>query len=206
MKSVNLIPAKHLVARGRRLRARAWGVGLCVYAAALAAACVGAKIVWAGDGGRTASDLETARSATNKANTALAQASKRLADAQRTQKLIKFVRDQPDWSILLALIGKRLGDETVLREVRLEPVKSTPTGSSGSSSAAASASTSTERFTLHLRGFGKTQSSVSAFVSAMEKVELFDHVKLLRTTREPFLNGMAVTFEIECSLGEGTRK
>ena len=205
MKSVNLIPDKHLDARGRRLRARAWGVGLCLYAAALVVACVGAKIVWAGDGGRTASDLEAARAATNKAHTALAQASKRLADAQRTQKLIKFVRDQPDWSILLALIGKRLGDETVLREVRLEPVRIAPVVSSPSSSAAA-AVPSTERFTLHLRGFGKTQSSVSAFVSAMEKVELFDHVKLLRTTREPFLNGMAVTFEIECSLGEGTRK
>ena len=38
MKPVNLIPAKHLVARGRRLRARAWGVGLCFYAAALVVA------------------------------------------------------------------------------------------------------------------------------------------------------------------------
>jgi hypothetical protein len=206
MKSVNLIPAKHLVARGRRQRARAWGVGLCFYAAALVVACVGVRIAWAGDGGRTASDLETARAATNTAHAALAQATKRLGDAQRTQKLIKFVRDQPDWSILLALIGKRLGDETVLREVRLEPVKIAPIVPAASSSSAAAPVPSTERFTLYLRGFGKTQSSVSAFVSSMEKVELFDHVKLLRTTREPFLNGMAVTFEIECSLGEGTRK
>ena len=51
-------------------------------------------------------------------------------------------------------------------------------------------------------GCGQSQTAVSNFVLRLERTELFDQVKLIGTSRRPFLSGSAVEFQVECFLAE----
>ena len=57
--------------------------------------------------------------------------------------------------------------------------------------------------TLLLGGLGRTQSSVAQFVVRLEQTGLFDEVKMITATREPFLSNEAVGFKLECRMSEG---
>ncbi len=58
------------------------------------------------------------------------------------------------------------------------------------------------RFTLDVKGVGKSQPSVAKFVLALQQTDVFEDVKLVRTAREPFMDEMAVGFEVQCILGD----
>jgi hypothetical protein len=51
-----------------------------------------------------------------------------------------------------------------------------------------------------LGGYGKTQSAVSRFALRMDRMDLFNQVRLLRTDREQLGNGTAVAFHMKCRL------
>ena len=106
------------------------------------------------------------------------------------------VGEQPDWSLLLAMLSSALGDETVLRSIRLQaPPEAAPGGGGG-----ADAARSLPPITLDLTGLGRTQQVVSEFVLRLEQMPLFKQIRLVDTRREPFLNLHAVVFRIECVL------
>jgi hypothetical protein len=56
-----------------------------------------------------------------------------------------------------------------------------------------------------MRGIARSAAGSSKFVTRLEQMQFFDEVKLLRTSRETFLNGEAVGFEIECTFGQQRR-
>ena len=60
-------------------------------------------------------------------------------------------------------------------------------------------------FVLHVSGYGQTQAAVARYILQLERSGLFDRVHLLKTTREPFLAGTAVAFQIDCTISEGDR-
>ena len=108
----------------------------------------------------------------------------------------RAVGEQPDWSLLLAMLSSALGDETVLRSVRLQaPPEAAPGGTTGAGSAR-----TLRPITLDLSGLGRTQQIVSEFVLRLEHTPLFKTVRLVDTRRELFLNDHAVVFRIECVL------
>jgi Tfp pilus assembly protein PilN len=187
---INLIPAHRIAARQRRARLRAWGSAVVAYGIALAIACTAVTVLQADpEAGQTLQQVELTRAANRKASGTLVEAAKRLALAQTSQKMVRVLSDQPDWSLLFAGLGNRLGDDAVLRDIRLRSISTGPAGP--------------PRYKLELRGLGKTQTAVSQFVAALEKSELFDEVRLLRTGREPFLTDNAVSFDLDCTLGDG---
>ncbi len=117
----------------------------------------------------------------------------------------RAVGEQPDWSLLLAMLSSALGDETVLRSIRLQaPPEAAPgaAGGSGTPGGAAAART-LQPITLEVTGLGRTQQVVSEFVLRLEHTPLFEMVRLVDTRREPFLNDHAVVFRIECVLDAG---
>lgn len=121
-----------------------------------------------------------------------------LADAQWKLDSRRAVGKQPDWSIPLALLAGKLGEEVVLERCQLEPRKNAEGRFEDSAGSA--------RFVLSVSGLGKSQSAVSRFVLRLEKSNLFDRVRLIKTERQPFLGGKAVGFRSECLLEgkEGT--
>jgi hypothetical protein len=118
---------------------------------------------------------------------------------------IRTIQQQPNWSKLLWLIGDTLGEEIVLNKCQLttlvddqrdvvKQIKEEPTTSVLSSYFA------DRRYTLTLSGYSQTQSAVPLFVLRLERLGLFESVRLEKSRRQHFLDGLATAFHIECVL------
>jgi hypothetical protein len=182
-RGVNLIPMARQHAKLQRKHLRRWAVCGASYAALLVSACVGARLAWSRDYLANAALLSQSGSRIAELNGTLHRVQQQLAAVQATRHAAQAISDQPDWSILLAILAGSSGDDVVLREVRLNADAS-----------------SKQDLLLSLRGFGTTQPAVSQFVLRLQDTKLFDEVKLLRTGREPILAASAVTFEISCQI------
>jgi Tfp pilus assembly protein PilN len=191
---VNLVPVERREARRRRRRSRAW-IGVCVsYIIAWVAVHVAMQATMASDDRVMRGEIDRLSAVVQAKNTAIDD-----LDLDRQQAVAQVqanlaVGRQPDWSILLALLGSTLEDEVVLRSVRL-----------ASTGAGESAESSGERpvTSLDFAGLGESQAAVSRFVLRLEETPMFRSVKLLDTRREPFLAGHATAFRVECVLDDG---
>jgi len=138
---------------------------------------------------------------------------KELATARWKLDSARGVGRQPDWSVLLALLAEGLGHDVVLKSCELNqvliPLRGTagrpqmppPAGLNGSEKGPQEL-----MFVLTVTGFGRSQTAVSQFVLRLERSGLFDNVRLVNANRQPFLNGKAIAFQLECSLGGNRRR
>ncbi|MHC4992900.1 MAG: hypothetical protein ACYTGC_18155, partial [Planctomycetota bacterium] len=101
---------------------------------------------------------------------------------------------QPDWSILLAVFSSQLGDEIVLQRCQLSPIDPATSDTDGDGESTAIAS-------IIVAGIGLTQQAVSQYVLDLQQLRLFRSIRLVDTKREPYLDGHAIAFRIECTLG-----
>jgi Tfp pilus assembly protein PilN len=209
MTGVNLIPTQRLAAKRRRSRINRWLVGTTAYAALALAACIGANVAWGTDYHSTAGDLAQTSERISHLTTKAADLRRRLADAESLRQTAQAVSDQPDWSILLAILSETLGHDVTLRELRLQPDRraaapaAAPTSTPQARPPAPLNATSL-RFVLELRGVARSQPAVAQFVLRLQQIGLFDEVKLIRTGREPLFNASAVTFDITATIHEYT--
>ena len=199
MNGLNLIPEHRKLAAARRRRWRGWFAAWIAGAALIGAGCGVAQVMW----GRNNAQLESeVRELARHIDTAAAQRDAletRLARLKDELAAANSVADQPDWSRLLAFLSTQAGDAVVLNGLRLEPAVET--------SKAAVRNTShtidqPNRYRLELRGFAQSAADVSQLALRLQAAGLFEDVKALRATREPFLTGQAVNFHIQCTLGE----
>ncbi len=108
----------------------------------------------------------------------------RVAAARQALGAAREVADQPDWSLLLADLSRRLGDDGVLSTCQL----ATPgDGHAG--------------VTLRLGGLARTQPAVTLLALRLEEANLFDRVDLLQTTPAQLGGTDAVGFQIVCTIG-----
>lgn len=225
MNSVNLIPAPRLAAQKRRVHLRRCAAGCCAWAVASALAAGAAHAMW-----RQAEDpqfeerLAAVSDDIERTGRAIATAKAQLAAAQSTLRANEAIASQPDWSILLAVLARGIGDDVVLRSCHVHPAggvagrrfdarrtvtPATPhapaiaPGTAGSPANAAPApAEEATPFVLEANGIARTLASAHRFVRDLEKTRLFARVTLLDTTREPFLTEGAIAFRLECSLDE----
>ena len=128
-------------------------------------------------------------------------------------KSARAVGGQPDWGVLLTLLAENVGDDVVLEFCRLRPVgrawnslrggRSYDPGTAGQAPQALDDSP----LLLELSGLGLSQTAVSGFILRLERTELFDRVRLIKSSRRAFLHKKAIAFQLECLLagrGEGT--
>jgi hypothetical protein len=133
----------------------------------------------------------------------------------------RIVAHQPDWSLLLAVLGTTTGEHVVLRGLRVQPAEPAPARardggrapaaqaaavppgpSAAGRSVAAAAPAGESSFQLNLNGLARSPTAVSQFVLRLERAGLFGRVTLRDTGREPFLGGEAVSFRLECSFDD----
>jgi Tfp pilus assembly protein PilN len=194
MRTINLIPAARRAAKRRRFHVR------CCIAACIAFlfAASGLSAAWratAAESDSGVNDQLAAVASEIDHNTKAVATSGAQIDALRTQLAAnRQVLSQPDWSLLLALLGKELGDQIVLNGCALK-LDDAP--------AAAGASTASPRpggLVLHLSGFGKSNQAVTDFVLRLESTQLFSRVSLVDTSHNTYLGGDAYAFRIDCPL------
>ncbi|MCX5662015.1 MAG: PilN domain-containing protein [Planctomycetota bacterium] len=226
MNGVNLIPASRRDARRQRRRVRLWSGACSVYALALAGLCVALHFQGPQPQRAQAAAMTAANGRITELDAAIAREGKRLAQVQSSLEAGKAVSDRPNWSTLLALVATTLDPGTVLNRCRLDPMAAAPTPVGGAAAAAsvkpktvvappanaANPAGTTEpvvtpprQFQLNLGGLARSQGAVTAFVLRLQATGLFEQVDLVKTTREPFLTGEAIAFQIRCTLKERAR-
>ena len=209
MSDVNLIPAHRVDARRRRVRLRRWAAASAVYAGVLLTGYGICRAVWV-DGRDVSGELDEAAQQIEESNQAIDSLSKELARAKLMLGASRKVVDQPDWSVLLELVGRTLGDQIVLKRLQVGQLASqesrAPSSRRGRGpSQAALLREMPEAFALELAGYGRSSEAVSQFVLRLEHTDLFNRVTVRKTNREPFMADEAIAFEIACTLdGEGT--
>ncbi len=212
MMRVNLIPAERRLARERRLRVRNWAVACAGYAMALAVVYACCFMSWhVGPDGLDA-ELAAVSAEAAELSRSLAAAESELSEAQDVLDSTRGIAKQPDWSLLLALLSKTLGDEVVLESCRLGPPTASAqparvqrvqlpgsSSSTSSSAAVAAAARNDPPYALHLSGFARSQGAVSKFVLRLDELALFERVDLLKTSPEVLFDEGAVGFQVQCA-------
>jgi hypothetical protein len=196
VKGVNLIPLGLRAARSRNRRMRRWALACASYAAVVLVTCALIGKCWTADCQTIDRSNASASQKIEEDNRALASRRAQLAEKQEQSRTAEAIQGQPDWSYLLGGIASQMGDDLVLREVRLGAAPG------NENRGVADALTGPRRFLFSIHGVSRTGTGVSKFVSDLEKLQFFDDVKLLRTSRETFLNGPATGFEVETSFGQ----
>ena len=203
VQAVTLLSSARRMARQRRQRTARWAGGMCIYAAALAGLWVAAHMMWSGVDRTLALDVAATRQRIAQAEQTLGELKPQLTEVQTTLAASHAVGHQPDWSLLLTLLADLLDERTVLRSCKLEP-KGNATRRPGAEDVLQR--TDAQRaahgpYDLHMEGYAQSQSAVSAYVLRLEATGLFQRVTLVDTRMEPFHDGRAVSFRIECQLG-----
>lgn len=197
MIGVNLIPQSLRQARRHRRLVVGWTIGGGVYAVALLLGCVVARSLYVAD--CHALDQQTGdmvhRIATADQNSRSLKS--QLTELQTQSQTAHAIADQTDWSLLLNVLANTMDENLVLRELRIFPAMNSKT-------TVVDPLTGPKEYSLTIRGLGQSSTDVSRFVSHLEETKFFDEVKLSHTGREPFMTGMAESFDLECSFGSTT--
>lgn len=206
---VNLIPAHRRDARERRTRVRRWAVVCAGYALVLGVVYLCCALAWSVSSDGLDQDLAAASSEIEELSGSLKSAEADLAEAQLLLESIRGIAKQPDWSLLLAMISKSLGDEVVLDTLRVGPPNAVGPGArtrkvtgnvgGGPVKATGSATQNEPPYTLYVSGYARSQAAVSRFVLRLDELDLFERVDLLRTSREAMFGGDATGFQVQCS-------
>jgi hypothetical protein len=115
----------------------------------------------------------------------------KLARENATLRANLVVHQEPNWSVLMALIAAEMGEDAVLERFRLMPE---------SSKADASAPTS---YVVLLSGTSLSQASVFEFVIRLEKLGLFKKVTISESRRKSMGGREVVGFDMRCDLAPG---
>lgn len=206
MKCVNLIPQYRRHAMRVRERRSRW-ITICAgYALFLVVSIVVSSLVRVSDDRALQGQITRTNDVIETGRLSLGDLRSALEHSTSILRANRAVGSQPDWGVLLALVGEATRGEILLRVCRLEPTSRASLGPGGGLTAPVAGSDERERpnaITLELGGVGQTQQAVAQFVLRMEQMPLFEHVKLIDTKLEPFLSGEAVAFRLQCQLDPG---
>jgi len=192
MNDANLIPKHRLYARRRRRRLNLWATGGTAYLVLLLGAYASCYALWGGGGDAATIEQERAKARIQQTKQLIAAAQSELAAGERTLEANRALQSHPDWSLLLLLPARSMDDDVILSHCELKP--DNPPGDRPSPEDGAGG------FRLDISGYGKTVTAVSRLALKLERTELFDQVRLLKTKRQPLLSGSATCFQIECFL------
>jgi len=202
MNTANLIPRDRLRAKRQHGRLRAWMGICCVYAGLLGCGYAFSHATWGSADTAVSERLDAARDQIADSTRRIERLRTQLPRAQSALEASRAMGRQPDWSKLLGLLVKTLGEDVVLDGCELVLIEEDQKAVvSRKPIASASAVPLAQRaYRLRLSGYGRTQTAVSQFVLRLEQVELFTRVQLTECNRQDFLGGEAVAFEVKCTI------
>jgi hypothetical protein len=199
MKSVNFLPAYRVVARQRRRRMRRWAATIAVSLVLELAGIACGYGLWCGGQIVLSKEEDHAAATIQSADRAIRMLQGELATQEATLKANQILEGQPDWSRLLALIARSLGDGVIIRRCELKPAPR-----EGPVTTASAQAKEADAYVLKVNGIGRAVADVLQFAGELERSGIFDQIRLIKTDVEPFLSGTATSYEMECSLGGRT--
>jgi len=203
MGDVNFMPKERLAAKRRKARLCMWAAICGTYVVLLGAASVAGRVLCPTEASDVSDKLAAAAQQIRQDDDVITELRKTLAQATASLDTTRAMCGQPDWSKLFARVSDLLSQELVLSRCQLvtltqdnkplteqenQKVEAKPLGTV----------LAAQRYELTLRGFGRTQESVSRFALGLESLGIFDQVRLASSSRQTFLGGAAVSFVVEC--------
>jgi hypothetical protein len=211
MNGINLIPAPRLAAKRRRAHLHCCAAA-CVCWTVLALGAAGlAHAIWREEDPQAAERLAKVNEEMQRTDRVIAGMRADLSAAQSTLRANQTIATQPDWSIMLGLLGQQVGDDIVLKSCRVRPSSvartAAPAARRGVPRAAAPAADAAQSsepppFALDISGMALDHAAANKFLLRLEQTGLFTKVSLLDTAREPFFDKNAVAFRLECALNQ----
>ncbi len=201
---VDLIPRQRIERRHRRRRLQVWLAIVAAYAACVLAGALGIRIADSRDDRKLRQALTLRRETTTSAIRAVQEMGTLVTNASIRLAANRAVGDQPDWSVLLAILAETAGEDVVLLRCSMSiagqgpgrPAVRPPAGTDGGTAA-------DRARTVELTGLAPTQHDVSGFLLRMERTPLFRDVRLLDTRRQPLLDRTVVLFRVDLRLDAG---
>ena len=191
MNSANLLPLARQLRQARSSRARVWGIAAGTSLALSVATYAGCAFALSDSAAPSPADFSRTARELAECNGEANRIKAQLAGVQRETYSARSLSEQPDLSLLLALISRTADEQIILSRCELAESASGEKGAEAESASIGSA-------TLRLDGFGKTQSSIARFVLQLESAGVFDQVTLLQSHSQPVLGMDAAAFRIEC--------
>ena len=204
--SVNLVPSARREAQVRSARIRFWLMTCAIYGLGWLGVLVLVGATALNDDAGLRDELRQVNNLVAESESELAALRGELGRLNAELTTSRTIRKQPDWSILLALLSTTLGERIILRNCKLTSFHKSPgtrspvTRSTVEDRSLTGVARDSTKTRLQLGGLGLSQQAVSEFVLRLEETLLFHQVKLIDTRREPFLDGDAIAFHIECLL------
>jgi Tfp pilus assembly protein PilN len=206
MKSINLIPAQRRQAKASRGRIVKWGVGLGFYCIVILVGCLAYRHYATGDNWGIEGQVSKADNHLKSVKGAMATLGAGAAKSRQEFGTVEALAQQPDWSLMFDLMSRSLGENVVLQSCRLEPLGLLDKGPKGADKADKKTDNSPKPARVDLAGVAKGQSDMSDYVLRLEKLGIFDKVRLIQTTPQTFMGGKAASFRLECILAGGEGK
>jgi Tfp pilus assembly protein PilN len=210
MKRINLIPKQRRDASRMRSRLRGWMYACGVYGGAIVLVFVLLRF-WRDDSAMFAGEISRLAQSANDTQQAINTLTPNIQEKQALLEAARAVADQPDWSVLLMLLGKTVGDDVTLNNCQVEPIIEKPPAPRGplppaviaaQRAAAAKAPPANHSYVIRLGGAATSSRGVSQFVVRLEQSGLFDSVQLIKSDRSIAGDG-STHFRVECTIGQG---
>ena len=219
MNGINLVPAPRLAARRRRAHRRYCIAGCAGWAVLSLALAGAAHAIWHEQDPQAAERLAKVTEEMQRTERVTTGLRTQLAAAQSTLRANQGIVSQPDWSILLGILGREVGNDVVLKSCRVRvgvpsrgaaPAPAAPRADArrpGNRQSAppsppepAASQPPEPTFILESSGMALDHAAANRFLLRLEQTGLFSKVTLLDTTREPFFDKNAIAFRLECAL------
>ncbi len=199
---VNLIPQRLIERRVRAHRIRRWVVACAVLFASVVAAWGVTATRSVENREELAAQLASARSVADERARLVAEAKSAHSAAARRLESARAVAGHPDWSVLLALLARARAEGLVLERVEVRPLAGSDAQARGDAEVPRRSDPS---YQIGVRGVGESQSVVAQYLLALERVGLFESVRL-RETRPRTIGARAVVeFGLDCAVSAGQR-
>jgi Tfp pilus assembly protein PilN len=202
MARVNLLPRSRRHAAAARKRVRRWSWVAAGYAMVLLAGYAACAAALSVDGDDHALMLEKTMRQIDELNNANAALTAQMGEAHVKLSVARTIGDQPDWSLLLAIISSAVDDQIVLTSTKLDAatgVDAQPTSRPSTNDKTAALALPV-RMSFSLNGMARSQAAVSQFVLRLERLGLFERVDLARSNRQSVGTTEANVFRIDCLL------
>lgn len=207
MNHVNLVPVDRLRSSSRRRRRNAWAV-----AVALGAVCAVipgiARLRTERAVALLHAKLTEVLSQQIDLNRRLTAARGERTDRAEELKGLLALRRRTDWSGWLAHLSERAPEGVVLTEFLADPsvqlaVRARNSALGGRTQKPADGNNTA--VIARLAGFAQDHEELAKLMKALENVPDCGGVELTNATRQPYRNGFAVAFQLECQIGGSER-
>lgn len=194
MNNTSLMPLPRQLRQARSARTRAWSFAAGAVLMGCAATYVASAFALADSNVPAPGEFSRAAQELSRFNGEASRTRSQLARVQREAYAARSLSEQPDLSLLLAMVSRTAGEQVVLDHCELQT-----TSASGAKEAEGQAA-GVSGAVLRLDGFGRTQAAVAGFVLQLETAGLFDRVTLLQSHSQPLFGNEAAAFRIECAM------